>query len=309
MMLRALRGTALLILLLGLAGACTPGKADREEGAIPVVATIFPVADLVRNVGGEHVSVSVLLPAGASPHTFDPTPGQVRRVADAKAFFEIGAGLEYWSDRVARASGNRDLRVVTLSNGLDLLCSPGGHGCEHGHAHAEHAPNPHVWLDPHHAIRMVESIASALAGIDPDRASDYRQNADAYARDLRNLDKAIRESVDTFHFKRYVAFHSAWVYFAHRYGLEPAGIIEESPGKEATPKHLEGIIATIRAQGIPVVFAETQLNPKEAEVIAREAGVEIALLDPLGGENVEGRDSYLSLMRYNLGEMQRTLGR
>ncbi|MCK4547212.1 MAG: zinc ABC transporter substrate-binding protein [Candidatus Eisenbacteria sp.] len=307
-LLRRIDFANMALLLMLLACACaSPGKGLKQE-RLPVVATIFPVADLVRNVGGAHVSVSTLLPAGASPHTFDPKPTQVRLVAEARIFFEIGAGLEQWSGKIARASGNRNLDVVQLSDGLELLCSPDGRRCETELSHTGSVPNPHVWLDPQNAIRMVERIACSLSKVDPEHAAAYEANAAAYGQDLQILDEEIRSAVERFSTRRYVAFHSAWIYFAHRYGLQAMGIIEESPGKEATPKHLKGIIDVVRSHGVAVIFAEPQLNSKEAEVIARESGAQIAFLDPLGGEDVEGRDSYLNLMRYNLSEMERTLG-
>ncbi len=291
-----------------LATSCGSGGSSRGDGPIPVVATIFPVADLVRNVGGERVSVTILLPPGASPHTFDPKPSQVRDVSEAHVFFQIGAGLEQWSERIAFAAGNREMEIVSLSDGLELLCSSGHRQCEHDPGHVHGGANPHVWLDPLYAVQMVERIAAVLSRVDVAGASVYRKNADAYIRDLQSLDVTIRETVSGFAGRRYVAFHPAWAYFSKRYGLEAVGIIEEAPGKEATPRHLEGIVSAIRSYGIPAVFVEPQLNPKEAEVIAEETGTGVVFLDPLGGEGLEGRDSYLALMLYNLREMEKVLG-
>lgn len=281
----------------------------RAQEPLPVVTSIFPVADLVRNVGREHVSVTVLLPAGASPHTFDPRPSQVRQVAEARILFEIGAGLEAWADKLATASGNPNLQVVHLSEGIPLIGASGDPPSPAGHDHRDAHVNPHIWLDPLNAVSMVKTIAFALAEADPARESVYLENALSYTGDLVALHEEIRCSVDALATRRYVAFHPAWTYFAERYGLEPAGIIEESPGREPSPKHLERIISAIRSYGIPVVFAEPQLNPKAASVIAEEAAVELLFLDPLGGEALNGRDSYLALMRHNLSLMVRAMGR
>ncbi len=295
----------LLLAVAALAGGCGSGGSRNGEGPIPIVATIFPVADLVRNVGGELVFVTVFLPPGASPHTFDPRPSQIRDISEARVFFQIGAGLEQWSERIAFAAGNPEMEIISLSDGLELICSSGHNNCGHDHGGA----NPHVWLDPAYAMQMVERVASTLSKIDSAGAPAYRKNAQAYILELQALDETIRETVSGFDGRRYIAFHPAWAYFSKRYGLEAAGIIEETPGKEATPRHLERIVAAIRSHGIRVVFAEPQLNPKEAEVIARETGAGVAFLDPLGGERLEGRDSYLALMRYNLREMEKVLGK
>jgi zinc transport system substrate-binding protein len=300
-----LRRSVVLVSVL-IAGCLLSGWVSADE-TIPVVASIFPVTDLVRNVGGELVSVTTLLPPGASPHTFDPKPSQVRNVSEARVVFEIGAGLEIWADKLARASGNRDLRIVPLSEGIHLLGPGDGYGRGVRQQATPHA-NPHIWLDPVHAISMVKRIASVLAEMDRAHETIYFRNAIDYILEILIFHEEARRTIDDFRTKKYVALHPAWAYFANRYGLQPAGIIEESPGKEPTPKHLEKIIAALRRYGIPAVFAEPQLNPKAAEVISKETGAEIVLLDPLGGENIEGRDSYLNLMRYNLSEMKRVLG-
>lgn len=290
---------------LALAILCLVPASSFGEEPVRVVASIFPIADLVRAVGAERVSVAVLLPAGASPHTFEPRPSQIRLMSEASVFFQVGAGLEAWAGDLARASGNPNLRTVRLSEGLDLL-GPGGE-LEHGHAR-DHA-NPHLWLDPVNAVAMVERIALTLAEVDPASESVFLTNALTYTHDLVGLHEEIRRAIETFEQKKYVAFHPAWAYFARRYGLEPAGIIQETPGKEPTPRHLERIVRAIRSYGIPAVFAEPQLDPKAAQVIAGEAGVKVAFLDPLGGENLKGRDSYLRLMRYNLSQMAGVFGR
>ncbi len=262
-----------------------------------VAATIFPVGDLVRQVGGGRVEVRVLLPPGASPHTFEPTPSQARDLAGAVLLVQIGAGLEPWAGRMAAAAGGR-ARVLTLADGIELIQGEGA-----GHDHA--SGNPHVWLDPGLVMGMTGRIADALADIDPPGAAAYRSNAAAFRARLSDLDADIRRTVDTFRIRSFVSFHAAWDYFARRYGLRSAGTIEESPGREPSPRQLAAIVAEIRRLGIPAVLAEPQLNPKPAEVIAREAGVRVVLVDPEGG--LPGRTTYIDLMRWNLVRMAESM--
>jgi zinc transport system substrate-binding protein len=113
--------------------------------------------------------------------------------------------------------------------------------------------------------------------------------------------------VANFKIKKYVSFHASWVYFARRYGLESAGVIEAAPGRNPTPIQIKNIVATIKKYHIRAVFAEPQLNPRAAEVIAREAEVNVLLLDPLGGPNLKGRNTYIDLMKYNLNVMQEAM--
>ncbi len=260
-----------------------------------VAATIFPVGDLVRQVGGGRVDVRVLLPPGASPHTFEPSPSQAGDLAGAVLLVQVGAGLEPWAGRMAAATGGR-ARVLTLADGIQLIAGDGDHD-RHDHA----SGNPHVWLDPVLVMGMTGRIADTLADIDPPGAAAYRSNAAAFRARLSDLDADIKRTVDTFRIRSFVSFHAAWDYFARRYGLRSAGTIEESPGREPSPRQLAAIVAEIRRLGIPAVLAEPQLNPKPAEVIAREAGVRVVLVDPEGG--LPGRTTYINLMRWNLVRM------
>jgi len=274
---------------------------------LAVVASIFPVADMVRQVGGPYLDVNFIVPAGASPHTFEPRPSQVRQIAAARVFFTIGAGLEVWAAKFA-AAGGKDLLTVALSDGVSLITTAeGGHDLE---AEAPGPPrpgrtgraiaNPHVWLDPVIAAQMTERIITVLCRVDPSHADSYRRRGNAYLKKLAELDRRIRLTVSHFTRKKYVAFHSAWDYFARRYGLESVGTIESAPGRDPTPRRIERIIADIRRYHIRAVFAEPQLNAKVADVIAREAGVKVLLLDPMGGPDLKGRSSYLELMEYDL---------
>lgn len=260
-----------------------------------VVASIFPVGDMVKEVGGNRVAVEVLLPPGASPHVFEPTPGMAKELSQARLFFEIGAGLDFWAEKLVKAV-KPNIGVVILSNHMKLLREEGEHVHEHGSA------NPHIWLDPVLAMEMVKKIEKGLAETDPRSAEMYRKRGADYIAKLKILDAEIRKTISTFAIKSFVSFHPAWDYFALRYGLKDAGVIEESPGQEPSPRTLEAIVRAIRHYHIRAVFAEPQLNPKVADVIAHEAGVEVVMLDPIGG--LSGRETYLELMRYDLRQMK-----
>ncbi len=280
----------LVFILLLIALLLPPGA--QAAPRVKVVASIFPLADLVRNVGGGHVEVQTLLPPGASPHVYEPTPSVMMRVAKAQLFVEIGAGLEFWADRLVSVAGPH-LKILVLSKGMPLI---GG---------GEEGANPHVWLDPVLAMEMVRKIEAALSGIDPAHAADYRKNADVYIKNLKGMDAQIRREVSAFRIKSYVSFHAAWDYFGRRYGLKSAGSIEEAPGREPTPRQIERIVKGIKEKGIRAVFAEPQFNPRSARIIAQEAGAKLLMLDPVGG--TPGRDSYIKLMEYNLGVMSEAM--
>ena len=264
---------------------------------IKVIASIVPLADFAKQVGGERIDVQLLLPPGASPHTYEPTPKALREVNDAKVFIKIGAGLENWAEKIITASGNKGLIIVDSSKGIQLIRDVHSHHSSHN-LYAD----PHIWLNPVIASDIVTKIEKALIDADPENAKIYEKNALLYREKLSQLDKEISDKIKTFSIKEYVTFHPAWNYFSKRYGLRVAGVIEELPGKEPSPKHVARIVREVKRIGNKVIFAEPQFNPKIAEAIARESGARVLFLDPIGGQ--EGRETYIKMMRYNISVME-----
>jgi len=280
-----------------------------------MIASIYPVADMVQQVGGDYVDVSFLLPAGASPHTFEPKPSLVKKISSARIFFMVGAGLEFWAEKFIDLAGP-GLTTVVLSKGVSLINTAGHHHeNKAGHFHARvgvsdqesSVANPHIWIDPVIAKSMVDKITAALCDVDHVHVTYYKKRRQRYLEMLDDLDQMIQKTVSTFKVRKYVSFHSSWDYFARRYGLKSAGVIEAAPGRNPTPIQIKNIVAMIKKYHIRAVFAEPQLNPRAAEVIAREAGVNVLLLDPLGGPNLKGRSTYIDLIRYNLNVMQEAM--
>jgi len=275
-----------------------------------VITSIFPITDMVQQIGGEHVDVVLVLPAGASPHTFEPKPSLVKKLSSARLFFMIGAGLEFWADKFVGLS-NRRIKTVVLSKGIPLIQTaghPGGPKHPHGgDAISDPEPgvgNPHIWLDPEIAKSMVKKIAAALCEVDQQHCKYYMMREQRYLDELDRLDQMIKATVENFEIKKYVSFHASWDYFARRYGLEPVGVIEATPGRNPTLIQIKNIVTLIKKYRIRAVFAEPQLNPKAAEVIAREADVNVLFLDPVGGPRLKGRSTYLNMMRYNLNVLE-----
>lgn len=273
---------------------------------INVVVSIHPLRDIVRQVGGDKVNVDFIVPAGASPHTFEPSPSDMRKISNAKMLVLIGSGFEFWAEKTVRSAGRKDLKVVILSKGVPLMHEAHPHDEDKKH-HREDIADPHIWLDPLLVKDMTDRVASALIEADASHRDYFLQRAEGFKKELQALHIKIAESVKDFKIKEYVTFHSAWGYFSKRYGFKITGVIEESPGKEASPKHIARIIRAIRHSGSKVVFAEPQFNPKIAEVIAKEAGAKILLLDPIGSPDIKGRDTYTGLMGYNLSILEQAM--
>ena len=275
---------------------------------LQVAASIFPVADMVKQVGGDYVEVITIIPPGASPHTFELKPGVLKKISSARIFFMIGAGLEYWNEKFVKSTGAKLMKVV-LSDGVDLIHEKEHHHSEKaGKPHSEDTfANPHIWLDVEIAKAMVKKIIAALVFADKEHADYYEERGNKYLSELDRLDRAIYAGAGKIMIKKYVAFHPAWDYFARRYGLESVGVIESVPGKSPTPLDIKNIVGNIKKHGVKAVFAEPQLNPKVAEVIAKEAGVKVLLLDPMGGPGIKDRGNYIDLMKYNLAVLQEAM--
>ncbi len=298
---RRLRGAAVLATLLAgvaaLAG-CGSGGGGGEGGR--VVATTTVLADLVRQVGGERVSVASLVPAGGEVHTFDPRPSDIVALGEADLVVMNGLGLDDWATGLAGEAGS-DAPVTVLAEdlaGVEYL--RGDDEDEHHEDEHDEGVNPHLWLDAAYARLYVERIAGALAEVDPDGAADYRERAQAYAAELEELDGWIGEqlaSVPDRH-RRVVSVHAAFDYYAEAYGLEVAGIVIDAPGQEPSAGEVAELVDRIRSLEVSAILAEEQLPTRVADAIAAETGVVVIgglYTDSLG----EGVSGYVDLMRGN----------
>lgn len=265
-----------------------------------VVATIEPIAMIARELAGAHLTVSTLVPPGASPHTFDPRPGDVVRVARAALLIAVGGGLDGWTQRLLGASG-RPVETLVLLELPDLAPLPAAGAASRG-------SDPHVWLDP---LRVRDVLAPAIAArlehLDPAHAADTAARlADLQAR-LTSLDRDLR-AVLAGPRRAYVAFHAAWRYFGARYGLEEIGVIEETPGEEPGPRELAELVAAARAAGVRAILIEPQLDPRVARTLAAEFGATTILVDPNGDPTDPERAGYEGLLRWNARAFARALG-
>lgn len=287
------------------------------------IASIFPVADLVQLIGADRWQTLTLLPAGASAHTYEPTPEQVRQLAQARIFFQIGLKLEFWLEKLMQAAKNPVLVSVDLSEGLETIPTPSSelpHTPEEGahrgqvppdlkplgephHGHAHEGPDVHYWLDPIRMLQVVSRIEQALMKLDPDSAQFYVDRAQRVRTDLEQLHTEIIQRTAALSNRRFIALHAAWTYFADRYNFVQAAVIEPSPGREPSPRYLAGLAQLMRRQQIRAVVIEPQLSTNAAQALARETGARVGLMDPYGGPGVPGRESYFDLVRYNVASL------
>lgn len=312
--------TLFSLMLLGalLLGSC--GSKPPDDGRLKVVATTTIVADVVRQVGGDLVSVTTLLPVGADPHSFSPRPQDIARVADAAVVFANGAGLEeFLAPLLANAGGQAE--VIPLSEGLTLL-EAAAHKDEHeenaAHAdedagHHHEGGDPHTWTDPHNVIHWVDRAEQALARLDPAHAAAYQANAAAYREQLRALDAWIEAEVAQIppDQRQLVTDHTAYSYFAARYGFEQIGAIIPGYSTNAQPsaQEIAALEERIRAYDTPAVFVGKTVNPALAERIAADTGVRLVSLYGGSLSDPDGEaGTYLDYMQYNVTAMVGALG-
>jgi zinc transport system substrate-binding protein len=278
---------------------CSLAWSARAEAVVRLVATIFPIADLVQQIGGDAVEVVTLLPPGASPHTFEPTPAQMRDVAQARVFVRVGAGLDTWTEKLL-AARNPNLAVLTLTDGVRLLSLTGEHADEHAVAGGR-GGDPHIWLDPV-LVRdqVVPAISTALTQAAPDQHERFETGAAALREALTRLDADTRAALAPLSNRNYIGFHAAWRYFGARYGLHQVAVVEAFPGKEPSARDIAAVVETARAAHVRMILIEPQMNPRVAEQIARDCGAQTRVVDELGAPNLPGRNHYIDLMRYNV---------
>ncbi|MGG1657925.1 metal ABC transporter substrate-binding protein [Brevibacillus sp. NRS-1366] len=312
--------TAVSIVGCGAKDTASTPQTDGQTAAKPkVYTTIYPLEYAAKRIGGEHVDVTNLVPPGVEPHDYEPTGKDMVALAGADIFAFNGSGLELWVDKaVANLDKNKTV-VVNATEGLDLL-----HAAAHEHEeegktdeHAEEAHehdhgefDPHVWLDPTKLKAQAEKMKNTLVQKDQAHAADYEKNFQQLTSDLDQLDKEFKEMIAQTTKKEFMVSHSAFGYLANRYGLEQVAISGVNPADEPSPAQLKNLVEHVKEHHITYVLFETLVSPKVAEVIAKEAGVKTATLNPLEGltqDDVKAGRDYLTIMRDNLETLRAAL--
>jgi ABC-type Zn uptake system ZnuABC Zn-binding protein ZnuA len=291
---------SLLALLTVLAGCESRPPQGRPIGPqkLTVVTTLTVLADLIEQVGGDRAQVKALVPPGGEVHTYQPTPDDIKAVAQAKIVFYNGAHLEEWIDKTIRSAGKPDLPIVVLSQGLPIMSEAGNE------------PNPHLWLDVRNAKAYVEKIRDNLGKVDTANAGYYADRARAYLAQLDELDTWIQAEVEKIPKARrkLVTFHDAFPYFARRYGFTLQGVLVASPGKEPSARELTQLARRIKREGVPAVFAESQFNPKTMEVLGRDTGVTV--ITNLYNDSLSSgpeANSYIAMMKHDVTQIVKAL--
>jgi len=299
-----------ILVLLGLvfsAGACgtTPAAENVQAGGLKIVATTTIVADVVRQIAGDQNQVTTLLPIGADPHSFQPTPQDVVRVADAGIIFSNGAGLEEFLQPLLKNAGSQ-AEVVAVSENIQLLDAQGPHTSD------QPGGDPHTWFDPNNVIQWTQVIEEKLSALDPANAQTYAANAQAYRQRLKELDAWVQDQVAQIPEanRQLVSDHTVFTYFAHRYGFTQDGAILPGYSSMAQPsaQELAALEDTIRSLSVKAVFVGETANTSLAERVARDTGTQLVYLYTGSLSAPDGpASSYLGLMRYDVSAIVKAL--
>lgn len=269
-------------------------RLEVSTGRPAVAATIFPLYDIVRNVAGDGVDVTLILPPGAEPHSFEPTPSTIREVSGSAATYAIGHGIDDWVDPVLAAGSSVKVTVnrgIALRESAETVALAESEEVEHG------PTDPHYWLSVPNGIRIAETVADDLAHRFPANADAFHANVAAYRARLEALDADMRSALADLERREIVTFHDAWAYFAAEYGLRIVGTFEPAPGREPTPRALTLLRDTVRTHGVRTLYVEPLFSDMAIASFAADQKLRIAAIDDIGG--APGRDSYESLLRYN----------
>jgi zinc transport system substrate-binding protein len=285
--------TSLIVLgLLIPFSSCT--QVNKADDRIGIVVSIAPQADFVEAVGGDRVRATVMVPPGADPHTYEPTPGQLVALSQARMYAELGSGLEFelaWMDKISQQ--NKQMLIIDCSKGVPLM--EGGEDNQEGTLEGHQGgTDPHIWLSPKDAEVMVDNIAAGLMAIDPVNESYYAKGRDSYVAKLEALDKDIKGGLAGITNRRFIVFHPAWAYFAAEYNLEEIPI--EIGNKEPSAKDIANVVQEAREFDIKIIFTEPEFNPRSAEVIAQEINGKVVFIDPLARDYINNMQLVLNDM-------------
>ena len=290
----------MLLLALALSGltACqsTQAPGANTNTKLSVIATTTQLEDVTRVIAGDRITVIGLVPRNGDPHAFEPTPDNVKQVAQSAAVFINGAGLEGWLEELVQHAGG-ERPIFDTSKGLTL-----------GKIDAAYAEggdvDPHIWMDPINMLTVVDNIAAGLKQIDPADANTFTANADAYKTQLKELDAWAQKQLAAIppERRKLVTAHDAMGYFATRYQFKIVGTVIPSASTEAaetSAKDLGKLVEVIRQEGVPAIFAEASSNPKFIEQVGAEAKVKVVTdlyIDSLGDKGGEA-GTYLDFIR------------
>jgi zinc transport system substrate-binding protein len=295
-----------LTLAVSLTGCGSGDPSAASSGKVEVVAAFYPFAFIAQQVGGDDVTVVNLTKPGAEPHDLELTPRQVTAISEA----DLAIYLKGFQPSVDEAiQQNKPAHMLEVSTVVPLTRPAPPEEAEGESPNQAHpSGDPHIWLDPTKLATVARAVGDQLAAADARHTAGFRARAAALATRLDGLDADLSAGLKNCRQRAFVTSHAAFGYFAERYGLEQIAIAGISPEEEPAPARIQEIQREVKDHDITTIFFETLVSPDLAETIARDTGATTAVLDPIEGIKDPTRDDYFSVMRANLGALQKALG-
>ena len=300
-------GWLLLVALTLVLTAC--GKSQSQNGKLKVMTTFYPVYDFTKNIVGDEGTVDLLIGAGSEPHEYELSAKGRAMIQDSDVFVYENENMETWVPNLLKSMKDKKTKVIDATKGMVLL--PGleeEHEHEGGEEH-HHEYDPHLWLSPHRAMKMVESIRDQLVAAYPDKKKTFEKNAQAYLKKLQALDQAYQDGLKDAKQKNFVTQHAAFRYLALDYGLNQVAISGISPDSEPSAARLRELTEYIKKNEIKVIYFEENASKSLAKTLSSEAGVELAVLNPLESltdQEMKNGEDYVSVMKENLKALEKT---
>ena len=287
-------------------------SSPRTTGKVDVVTSVSPITSITKNVGGDRIYLTGLVPEGINSHTFELVPSDVIKINNADLVIINGLGLESnLEEAVFGAQGkNPTLQILKLG---DNTISPTQWEFDFSFPKEKGDPNPHLWLNVAYAIKFANLIRDKLTEMDPQNAAYYSENTKRYISLLKKLDEGILQAVQTIppQNRKLLTYHDSWAYFATRYNMRVVGAVQPSDFGEPTPRELARLIDQIKSERIPAIFASEVFPTQIVNQIAKESDAKIVETlsdDDLPGNPGEPRHSYVGMMLENMKSMLTPLG-
>lgn len=305
----------LMLFLFVVAGCATnnsnTSSTQAKQGKLKISTTFYPIYDFTKNIVGDEADVSLVIGAGVEPHDYEPSAKEIAKMSEADALVYDSEYMETWIPTVLKTLS--DSKVKPISATKDMVLLPGGEEEEHDHDHSEeghsHEYDPHVWLSPERAIKMVQTITKQLVEAFPDRKEVFEKNANAYIEKLTALHNDYTNAFKDAKQKNFVTQHTAFRYLALDYNLNQVGITGISPEAEPSASRLAELTKYVKENDIKVIYFEENASEKIAKTLADETGVELAVLNPIESltkEQMDKGEDYISVMRENLAALKKT---
>jgi zinc transport system substrate-binding protein len=283
-------------------GSCAkPPATTPISKQLQIMTTFIPITDFTKAVAGDRAQVTQLLPTNVEPHDYQAKPGDAQKLAKADVLVQNGLGIEGYLTELVKNTGNAKLKVIDSSQGIQPIATETIEGKQPKSGQNRSQYNPHIWLDPKRVIRQVENIPEGLIAADPAGKEIYTNNATAYIKKLRELDRETSRMLQPFAGKTFVAFHDFAPYFAQSYNLK-ANFLVDVPEDNPSPADVKRIVDTVKATNLKTLLAEPNGGKEAFAALAKDLNVRVSTFDTMetGSPEAVQPGYYITTMQQNV---------